>query len=741
MNQLPERVTDASLPDDPRLLEAVRAYQAEWEAGRCPERKDYFARHPDLVQALEICFDGLDLVQGARPYLTATATTAPGLAGDGSPLRPEQALGDFRIVREIGRGGMGIVYEAVQLSLGRPVALKVLPFAAAIDERNLQRFKTEAQAAAMLHHTNIVPVHAVGCERGMHFYAMQMIEGQSVASLIDAWRVQAGKPAAQLSSVERSLPATNQTLKKSERFRGVARFGAQAARALEHAHKFGVIHRDIKPANLLVDQRGNLWITDFGLAQFRDSVHLTGTGDLVGTLRYMSPEQASGLRVLMDQRTDIYSLGATLYEMLALEPIFTGETRQALLRQILDEEPRPPRFWNKSIPPELETIVLKAVSKNPGERYQAAGLLADDLQRFLDDQPILARRPSIWDRGRKWARRHPAVVGAGVVLLFLSCLGLVVNNWMVEGERAQTKRAYEAEKERAREAEQRFQQAQRSVDFIIQVCEGELADQPHMHALRRKLLDFALAHYQAFEEQRRGDPAAQAELASTQTKIRGILDELALLQGSMRLFLLNEKGVQEDLQMTRDQRHRLDELSPPWPDMNPSDKRQQKYLEWVRLREGAVGKVLTKEQTIRLEQIDLQRKGPLAFTEPVVVAALTLTGDQQEKIKAILQEANPFFGDFPRGPGGQGPGPGGPGKGKGKGPPSRDFGPHGFGPDGPEGPPGGFMAYYESRSKKTTDQILDLLSEEQKTKWLVLIGRPFTPLPNYYPKKGPNREP
>ena len=186
----------------------------------------------------------------------------------------------------------------------------------------------------------------------------------------------------------------------------------QAAEALEHAHELGVIHRDIKPANLLVDGRGNLWITDFGLAHCQSQAGLTMTGDLVGTLRYMSPEQALAKRVLVDQRTDIYSLGATLYELLTLEPVFDGRDRQELLRQIAFEEPRPLRRLNKAIPAELETIVLKAMEKNPADRYATAQELADDLERFLKDEPIRAKRPTLVQRARKWSRRHRPLVWA-----------------------------------------------------------------------------------------------------------------------------------------------------------------------------------------------------------------------------------------------------------------------------------------------------------------------------------------
>jgi tetratricopeptide (TPR) repeat protein len=213
----------------------------------------------------------------------------------------------------------------------------------------------------------------------------------------------------------------------------MASLALQAAEALAHAHEEGVVHRDIKPANLLVDAKGNVWVTDFGLARCQSQAGLTMTGDLVGTLRYMSPEQALAKRVLVDHRTDIYSLGVTLYELLTLEPAYRGQDRQELLRQIAFEEPRPPRRLNKAIPAELETIVQKATEKNPTERYARAQELADDLRRFLEDKPIRAKPPTLVQRARKWSRRHRAVVAATTVVLAMALVLLgAVGGWQVQ---------------------------------------------------------------------------------------------------------------------------------------------------------------------------------------------------------------------------------------------------------------------------------------------------------------------
>ncbi|MFI5459661.1 MAG: protein kinase [Isosphaerales bacterium] len=234
-------------------------------------------------------------------------------------------------------------------------------------------------------------------------------------------------------------------MKSPSFFRKIAKLGVQAAEGLEYAHELGVIHRDVKPANLLVDLRGNLWITDFGLAHCQSQVALTMTGDLLGTLRYMSPEQALANRILIDHRTDIYSLGVTLYELLTLEPVFNGHDRQELLRQIAFEEPKPPRKLNKTIPAELETIVLKALEKNPVDRYATAQELADDLERFLKDEPIQASRPNLVQRARKWARRHkPVVWSTGVsalVLLAITVVALAWSNRLITQEKDQKEAA------------------------------------------------------------------------------------------------------------------------------------------------------------------------------------------------------------------------------------------------------------------------------------------------------------
>ncbi|WP_165227489.1 WD40 repeat domain-containing serine/threonine protein kinase [Aquisphaera insulae] len=306
-------------------------------------------------------------------------------------------LGDFAIGRVIGRGGMGVVYEAIQKSLNRRVAMKILPAGSADEPRRLERFRLEAMAAACLRHPHIVPVYLTGSERGVHFFAMQLIEGQTVAALI-----------------HRRIP-----------HRRAAELARQAADALQYAHERGVIHRDIKPSNLLVDDSGCLWVGDFGLARVAGQSDLTQSGAIFGTIRYMSPEQASGSRSVIDHRTDVYSLGATLYELITGRPVFRseGDNRLDLIRRIAEGQPRRPRLLDASIPRDLETIVLKALAKDPAGRYATAGEMAEDLDRFLRDRPILARAPGPLDHAAMWLRRNRRPVAATAALVLAALVG------------------------------------------------------------------------------------------------------------------------------------------------------------------------------------------------------------------------------------------------------------------------------------------------------------------------------
>jgi eukaryotic-like serine/threonine-protein kinase len=524
----------ADRSDDAALADLVEELTERLQAGDPAAPDDVLRRHPAHADRL-------------RPLLPALQALA-GAAGP--PARPAPApdpssgvLGDFRIIREVGRGGMGVVYEARQISLNRRVALKVLPFAAGLNARQLQRFKTEAQAAANLHHQNIVPVYAVGCDRGVHYYAMQFIEGTTLAQTVAELRRQAGlapedadgtgtagpppQPyagtAADTTAVQPGwsppgeappLPAAGSTAADSLNarttagphagaayIRTVAAWGAEAAEALDYAHQLGVVHRDVKPANLMVDGQGRLWVTDFGLARFAHEGGVTMTGELLGTLRYMSPEQATARRGVVDHRTDVFALGVTLYELLTLEPAHPGRKQHELLAQVVGDEVQPPRRLNRAIPVELETVVLKAVA--------TAQELADDLRRFLADQPIRARRPTPAERVARWGRRHRRAVCAGAFGAVLAAVVFGVTTVQFLRQRD--------------EAEWRGEQARRAVDrMYTQVGEKLLRQQPYLEPVQREFLKYARDFYLEFARTNGRDPGVRLETGTAFLRVADI---------------------------------------------------------------------------------------------------------------------------------------------------------------------------------------------------------------------------
>lgn len=426
--------------------------------GEQPDPEQYANQYPQIAEHIRRTFPAMEVIGKS---LSGDAAADVSVA-----LQPHKQLGDFGIVREIGRGGMGVVYEAEQVSVGRRVALKVLPFIALVDDRPLQRFRNEVRAAATLQHPNIVAVYSVGEERGVHYYAMQLIRGQTVASVIAQLRalrddecaldgstisqvLSAASPFAdqglertsdaqqpghtEQAAVDTRVKEGSTTWPRQNRhefYRSIAALGIQAARALQHAHEQGVVHRDVKPGNLMLDTSGQLWITDFGLARIEADPGITMTGDLVGTLRYMSPEQALGKRIVVDNHADIYSLAATLYEFIALRPVFDGRDRQELLRQIALQEPSSLRRVDRNVPRELDVIIQRGLAKDPDQRYATAAELADDLQRFLNHEPIHAKPPTLPTRAVKWGQRHRAlvasVVSIGAVVLIATTIVAIV---------------------------------------------------------------------------------------------------------------------------------------------------------------------------------------------------------------------------------------------------------------------------------------------------------------------------
>jgi WD40 repeat protein len=488
--------------------------------GKCPSVEEFARRYPEHAAEIREILAALVLMEKAKT--ADNSPTQQRWANGSPPAPPLSQLGDYRILREIGRGGMGVVYEAEQESLGRHVALKVLPGHGLHDPRHLQRFEREARAAAKLHHTNIVPVFGVGEQAGLHYYVMQFIQGLGLDAVLAELqqlrqaRLAGGGPAAggeakdvSAAAVARSLltdhfaprdqtvsgedpssegPRNPRTDAASSPARApsvhlpgqaegsslsgaghpycqsVARVGMQVAEALAYAHSQGVLHRDIKPANLLLDTRGTVWVTDFGLAKASDSAELTHTGDIVGTLRYLAPERFSGQA---DVRGDVYALGLTLYELLTLRPAFDESDRNKLVAQVMHAEPPRPRQVNPEVPRDLETIVLKAMERDPARRYQMPEELAKDLRRFVAGEPIQARRVSVWQRAVLWAKRRPTVAallvvsGVALVLLVAGAVGLWLHGRL------------EAEYEKTREAKEQVEEAKGLLEVSLEAKDRE----------------------------------------------------------------------------------------------------------------------------------------------------------------------------------------------------------------------------------------------------------------------------
>jgi WD40 repeat protein/serine/threonine protein kinase len=475
--------------------------------------------------------------QDSRPPDNATeAHVAPDGALATAAAAPPR-MGDFRILRVIGTGGMGVVYEAEQISLGRHVALKVMPQALRLDATRKARFEREARAAAKLHHTNIVPVFGVGEHDGLPYYVMQLIDGRGLDAVLLELRCTPAegipvtsvdsspvRPAADAGTTltvpcpadgTAPIPTTPSAAgaclvrtgssgsspsggKRPSYWRDVARIGAQVADALEYAHKQGILHRDVKPSNLLLDWRGTVWVTDFGLAKPDDSDALTQAGDIIGTLRYMPPEAFEGQA---DRRADVYALGLTLYELLALRPAYGEADRNRLVKQVMTTEPERLDRINPAIPRDLVTIVHKAADRDPARRYQTAGDLGTDLQRFLADEPIKARRVSQLERLVRWAQRNRGVAAAlaaiGLILVVVTVLsGLAAVQFRrlaVAADRERAKAEESADEARRRTEAERWQR------YRSNLAAASAALQLQSSGAARRALEAAPSEYRDWE--------------------------------------------------------------------------------------------------------------------------------------------------------------------------------------------------------------------------------------------------
>jgi WD40 repeat protein len=485
-----------------RLDEILAEYMQAVEAGQSPGREGLLAQHPEVAAELRAFFadqDGFDRFLGPLPGASGPAARRPGLLstlvpGDPAVGEAPQAtpFGDYRLLEEIGRGGMGVVYKALQVRLNRVVALKMIVAGQLASAAEVGRFRREAEAAAGLDHPHVVPIYEVGEHDGWQYYTMKLVEGGSLDRHLGRFR---NDP------------------------RAAARLLAAVARAVHYAHQHGTLHRDLKPANVLLDGAGQPHVTDFGLAKrVEGGEGLTRSGAIVGTPSYMAPEQASGAKRLTTA-VDVYALGAILYEMLTGRAPFRADTPLLLLREVVERDPPRPRALNPRAPRDLETVCLTCLHKEPARRYGSAEALAEELERWLAGEPIRARRSGAWERLLKWARRRPAAAAAAAVsglAVVVVVVALAASNYLVRQALDDRTRALQGREQALRREQQtgyfqRIALADREslmnnpgrVEQLLATCPADLRDW-EWHYLKR------LWHAELWSAPAGAEPAAVA---------------------------------------------------------------------------------------------------------------------------------------------------------------------------------------------------------------------------------------
>lgn len=574
-------------PNDQRAPVEIlcEEFLQRWRAGEAPAIEEYAQANQMLRDEIYAVFPAMLAMENVKEDRSRESSFRP------IQLQVDRLhqLGDYRIIREIGRGGMAIVYEAEQQSLHRHVAVKVFPEQAFDDSNHLKRFQREAKTIGCLHHNNIVPVFGIGQQDGLHYFVMQLLDGNSLDHVIRELRDYSNKRAEKLdplqqiigsqqerttelkasaefsrspdngestggqsSSIRAEQPETTQSsvafeVAKSVQddfFRGkpywrrIAELGRQVAVGLQYAHQQGVLHRDIKPSNLVIDQSWRVWITDFGLATCLSHDRLSQTGDIVGTLRYMAPERLSGQS---DVRSDIYSLGLTIYELATLQPAFDANSRGKLTRQVLHGSPPAPRQILSDFPPDLETIILKAISREPKDRYQSAAQFAADLKNFCEDRPILARRASKTEHLKRWMIRNP--VAASLSSALLLCIAVSLITVTAKWHEAVREKSH-AQTEGAR-AENNLTLALESMDRFLQKFEADWMAHPiapdtedaQSTSSQRfvvsdrsaAVLQEALSFYEEFAKQNASNPRLKRDTARAYLRAGGIHERLGQL--------------------------------------------------------------------------------------------------------------------------------------------------------------------------------------------------------------------
>ncbi|MEM8679200.1 MAG: serine/threonine-protein kinase [Planctomycetota bacterium] len=524
--------------------EIAERFIAQLRGGETTSIEEYQAAYPQYAEQIAALFPTLLVMEDVKP-----PESNPMRSRDSTDTLLERnlkRLGDYRIIRRIGYGGMGIVYEAEQESLGRRVAMKIFAPTLFSSPRQIRRFEREAQAAAKLHHSNLVPVLGVGEQWGIHYYIMQYIKGLSLDQILRGRGEDAGDK-----------------FQLRQRWNRIAFIGSQVADALEYAHSQEVLHRDIKPGNLILDDDGTPWITDFGLAKMMSQDDgATRTGQTVGTLRYMAPEQLHGK---VDRRSDVYALGLTLYELLLWRPAYDESDRSKLVRQKTSEMPVRPRSLDKSIPRDLETIVMKAVAREPQHRYQTAAALRDDLQRFTEDLPIVARRVSPLERLYRWSRRNPALAAASGVAAMLALSFVLVTAWgyfRVQREMQiahnQRQRAIAKEAIATGTLDHIFQQ------FGIESIEASSRTEPILSSEAAALLEELINYYDELVEDDSSDIHLRAKAAEAQMKVGNMLTSLGEYDAALAAYdeayekfvELDDGRLEQRLQLARLKNHR-----------------------------------------------------------------------------------------------------------------------------------------------------------------------------------------
>ncbi|MDM4016960.1 serine/threonine-protein kinase [Roseiconus lacunae] len=515
----------------------LEQYLEALESGVPPTVESLTRSRPELREALKSCVDGLEHLhhmalgddvggesrRGIRPVRTQGSENS-----SSDTFAEPRPLGAFDLHEEIGRGGMGVVYRATQRSLHRTVAVKVLPPASVLDTRRLTRFQHEAEATASLQHPHIVPVFAIGCERGVHYYAMQYIRGKSLDEFCCA--------------SDRNLrPEISATDGTALDWRQAVAIAADVADGLGEAHELGIVHRDIKPSNLLLDDSGHVWITDFGLARIQTDDAVTRSGDILGTLRYMSPEQASGNTAVVDGRSDIYSLAATLYELLTGQPAHPGTDAPTILQSHHEDSLKPLRKRRPNLPRDLETVIRKAMSAKRDGRYETAKDFASDLRRVLAGEHTVARPPSIVDRVIQIANKYRATVATLALIGLMTVIGSAI---------AITKLTAEKQKTVAHAAQslKNERMAREAIDRLGSQVAELLTDIPAADAVRLRLLGETLDYYKRIADAPVIDGLSgrrrQEDMAITLGKIGLLQSEMGRHDLALGSLMASERAYQ-----------------------------------------------------------------------------------------------------------------------------------------------------------------------------------------------------